>query len=130
MGRATLEAQYPRAWNTATIRDPDWRLSLTPNCITELKRALRVIKAKPAAAESFRLADFELPDCRALIEQARTMLEDGTGLVCFDRLPVEGLRQRRGRQGAILDFRFTARTTAAAVFRAAHDLRPSLHGRS
>ena len=80
---------YPQAWTAKSIQPADWELAIPAPCIAELRTALRKIQASPAAAETWRAGDFDLPACAALMAEARTRLEDGTGLVRFDRLPVE-----------------------------------------
>jgi hypothetical protein len=89
MTRVMQHTAYPQAWTGATIRSPDWQLPIPAACLAELRAALRIIQAKPAPAETWRAADFDLAACQAMMETARTMLEDGAGLVRFDRLPVD-----------------------------------------
>jgi hypothetical protein len=80
---------YPRAWTPDLLDPADWRMTIPPACIDELRRILAQIRPMTDPAEALRTTDFELPACTAFMARSRALLDQGTGFVCYDRLPAE-----------------------------------------
>src|SRR5262245_22803943 len=79
----------PLAWTRDTLSPDDGVLRLDADCRRELDGALSVIRANPLPTLMLEAAAFDLPACRRLMGQARTMLETGVGFVLIDRLPLD-----------------------------------------
>lgn len=89
MEQVLQAASYPRAWTAGTLETSDWLLTLPAACKTELEKALVKIRQLGKPVETLRTAQFELAECAAFMESSRGKLDQGTGFVCYDRLPVE-----------------------------------------
>jgi hypothetical protein len=83
------QIDYPRSWTSATLRREDWFVAIPPACVAELRGVLSQIQPLRHPAETLRTVDFELSACAAFLAGTRQKLDNGTGFVCYDRLPVE-----------------------------------------
>jgi alpha-ketoglutarate-dependent taurine dioxygenase len=79
----------PIAWTRDTLAPEDGVLRLGPDCRAELDAALAAIRANPLPVLVIEPAAFELPACRRLMVQAKTVLESGVGFVLIDGLPLD-----------------------------------------
>ena len=79
----------PIAWTRDTLAPEDGVLRLGPDCRRELDTALAAIRENPLPTLMIEPAAFELPACRALMGQAKCLLESGVGYVLIDRLSLD-----------------------------------------
>jgi alpha-ketoglutarate-dependent taurine dioxygenase len=79
----------PIAWTRDTLAPEDGVLRLDSDCRRELDAALAAIRANPLPVLMIEPHAFELPDCRKLMRQAKTVLESGVGFVLIDGLPLD-----------------------------------------
>ena len=77
------------AWRGEDLAPDDGHLIFTPGCLAELDALVREISQNPLPLPALRPDDFELPESRALMQQAREVLEEGVGFVLIDRLPMD-----------------------------------------
>ena len=81
----------PSAWTRRDLDPRDYRLDLSPACLDEIRRAADEIRAFPLPTILRGPDDFAMPHCRALIGEARRILEAGLRFVLIDRLPLAEL---------------------------------------
>lgn len=84
-----MPSAYPRAWSPELLQPADWQVTFPKACIDELQAVLAAIQPLRVPAESLMAGDYKLDACRAFMEASRAKLDQGTGFVCYDRLPVE-----------------------------------------
>jgi len=77
------------AWTGETLSPEDGLLRIPDACLDELDRLICELRANPLPLVALRPQDFDLPQCRALMDEAKHVLEDGVGFVLIDRLPLD-----------------------------------------
>ena len=78
-------------WLAADIETGDWLVEITPQALTEIERLAVFFADNPLPVLHRRLDQFDLPACRALMTQMKSILDDGVGFAVLDRLPMEAL---------------------------------------
>src|SRR5258708_37239013 len=79
----------PLAWTAAGLTPEDGLLRLTPGCRAELERAVALVRANPLPLLLLDPDELELAECRALMAEAKRILDAGVGFVVIDRLPLD-----------------------------------------
>jgi len=77
------------AWTRAGVREADYRVVLPEEARAELLAAAKALRRQPVPLLALRPGSFELPACRAAMEDVRTILTDGLRFALLDRLPIE-----------------------------------------
>jgi len=88
-------ATGPIAWTRASLAGDAGQLRLDDDVLAEIERLAGELKANPLPVPALDPADFVLPACRALMAEAKSILERGVGFVILDRLPVARLGPER-----------------------------------
>ena len=79
------------AWTRNDIGDADYRVVLSPVAQAELMGAVKSLRRQPVPLLALRPDSFELPACRAAMEEVRSILTDGIRFALLQRLPIEEL---------------------------------------
>ena len=79
----------PRAWHGPALRDEDFVVALTPDCMAELERVVAEQKKAPVPTLVLQPDHFDLAACRGLMAGVKQRLDQGLGFVILDRLPVD-----------------------------------------
>ena len=84
-------APLPRgtAWRRSDVSERDWLLTLPDACLAEIDAAITTLRDNPVPTLALGPADFDMPACRLLMAQVKTMLDSGIGFAVLDRLPVD-----------------------------------------
>jgi len=77
------------AWSRTTIAASDWTVPVTPECLAELRAALRELRRAPLPLFVLRPEEFELDACREMMGRVREILRDGVMFAVVDRLPMD-----------------------------------------
>ena len=78
----------PTAWMSDSLGPDDGRVTLSGACVREIIELSQLLSHNPLPATCLNPADFELPQCRAAMADAKAALEQGCGFVLIDRLPL------------------------------------------
>jgi hypothetical protein len=81
----------PMAWAAETLLENDGLTVLNADCLAELKAVEQLLKANPLPVEALRPEFFDMPNCQAMMGQAKAALDDGMGFTIIDRLPLDEL---------------------------------------
>lgn len=81
----------PVAWTRADIKDDDYRVVLSDAARAELIEAARTLRRQPVPLLALRPGSFDLPACRAAMEEVRGVLTDGPRFALLQGLPIEEL---------------------------------------
>ena len=76
-------------WTAESLSPEDGHLNLSENCKGEILALAAMLKANPVPPQTLSPNDFNLQDCRKIIEKARHLLSEGPGFVLIDRLPLD-----------------------------------------
>jgi alpha-ketoglutarate-dependent taurine dioxygenase len=79
------------AWTRADVQDQDYRVTLSPAARQELLETVKTLRRQPVPLLALRPNSFEMPACRAAMEEVRLILTEGIRFALLDRLPVEEL---------------------------------------
>ena len=79
------------AWTRNDIGDADYRVVLSPTAQAELMGAVKSLRRQPVPLLALRPDSFELPACRAAMEEVRAILTNGIRFALLQRLPIEEL---------------------------------------
>lgn len=77
------------AWSGTTLDHQAGRLVLNADCLTELNGLVDLLRVNPLPLLALDPGDFKLPVSRSLMQQARSILEQGVGFVLIDRFPLD-----------------------------------------
>jgi len=77
------------AWVGSTLDSEDGRLAFGPDCLSELHQLVELLRANPLPLLALDPTNYELPFCRALMQEAHSVLKHGVGFVLIDRLPLD-----------------------------------------
>ncbi|HEY9635081.1 MAG TPA: TauD/TfdA family dioxygenase [Coleofasciculaceae cyanobacterium] len=77
------------AWTRSTLSEADWLIPLSASCREELLGLLDFIRKHPLPVLLRHPNQFDMPQCRALMERIRQVLEQGVHHAVLDRLPLE-----------------------------------------
>lgn len=83
--------EAPSAWRRSDLRDEDFRIALSAECIDEISRAADEISRYPLPTILHRPDAFEMPYCAAAMVRVRTILDRGRRFALVERLPVDEL---------------------------------------
>lgn len=81
----------PIAWTRDGLSDSDGSITLTAECLAEIRAVTALLVDNPLPVLALRPDDFDMPACGDAMAQARRELEDGVGFVLIDRLPVNDI---------------------------------------
>ncbi len=79
------------AWRRRDVRPEDYRISLSPACHDELRRAADEMRRFPLPTIVRHPDEFDLPQCRATMAAVRDVLDRGVRFAVLDRLPLDEL---------------------------------------
>src|SRR5579884_2700250 len=79
------------AWRRRDVRPEDYRISLSPACHDELRRAADELRRFPLPTIVRHPDEFDLPQCRATMAAVRDVLDRGVRFAVLDRLPLDEL---------------------------------------
>jgi alpha-ketoglutarate-dependent taurine dioxygenase len=85
------EIEGPRAWTRDSLAEGAGYLRLSAECWDEIEAIADHLRQHPLPTLALAPDDFALTACRALMADARRLLDAGPGFVVLDRLPLEGL---------------------------------------
>ncbi len=87
------EIQQPSSerlvWLASDIKADDYLITLNDAAIAEIERLAEFFTDNPLPLLQRKLEELELPTCRALMAQMKSILDDGVGFAVLDRLPVD-----------------------------------------
>jgi len=78
-------------WLAADIDKSDFLVILTDEALAEIERLANFFTDNPLPLLQRKLDEFELPACRALMAQMKSIVDDGVGFAVLDRLPMDDL---------------------------------------
>jgi hypothetical protein len=81
----------PAAWTRSNIGEDDYRVTLSNAAREELLEAARTLRQQPVPLLALRPDSFDLPACRAAMEDVRHILTSGVRFALLSRLPMEEL---------------------------------------
>jgi hypothetical protein len=79
------------AWTRADVREEDYRVVLSDQARRELLRTADAMRRQPVPLLALRPDSFDMPACRAAMEEVRGILRDGVRFALLSRLPMEEL---------------------------------------
>lgn len=79
------------AWTRADVHDSDYRVELCAAARGELLAATEQLRRQPVPLLALRADSFNLPACRAAMEEVRQILTNGIRFALLARLPMEEL---------------------------------------
>ncbi len=79
------------AWTRSDISDDDYRVTLSTAAQDELLAAARTLRQQPVPLLALRADSFDMPACRAAMEDVRRILTSGVRFALLSRLPMEEL---------------------------------------
>ena len=82
----------PIAWSNEKLAADAGVVPVSAACCDELLALATLLDTNPLPLLALRPDDFDLPECRAMMDQVRNILRQGFGFVLIDRLPVEALK--------------------------------------
>jgi len=75
-------------WLASDIDSNDYLVTLNDAALAEIERLAQFFSDNPLPLLQRKLEDLELPACRTLMEQMKSILDDGVGFAVLDHLPV------------------------------------------
>ena len=85
------EVHGRQAWVRADVRREDWFFELPPACLAELRAVLPALRRNPQPVDRIDPSQYELPACRAFMQEVKTALDEGVRFAVVDRLPMDEL---------------------------------------
>src|SRR5437868_13196263 len=79
------------AWTRADIREEDYRVTLSEQARKELLQTAEAMRRQPVPLLALRPDSFDMPACRAAMEEVRGVLRDGVRFALLSGLPIEQL---------------------------------------
>ena len=76
-------------WLASDIDSNDYRVTLNDAALAEIERLAHFFTDNPLPLLQRKLEELELPTCRALMAQMKSILDDGVGFAVLDHLPVD-----------------------------------------
>ncbi|HEY9711575.1 MAG TPA: hypothetical protein V6D48_25425 [Oculatellaceae cyanobacterium] len=83
------EIDSSRAWTRSTLSEADWLIPVSAACREEILSWLDFIRKHPLPFLLRHPNQFEMPNCQALMERIRQVLEQGAGHAVLNRLPLD-----------------------------------------
>ncbi len=85
----TRRVEGKQAWTRDTLRQEDWFMSLSKECLGELRAALTRFRDNRLPMFLLEPKDFDLPACAAFMKQVKGVVDEGVMFAVIDRLPIE-----------------------------------------
>jgi alpha-ketoglutarate-dependent taurine dioxygenase len=85
------------SWIRDTLKPDDGLVKVDAEVRRELDALVQELRANPLPIEALDVREFALPASRALMAQARHILEHGVGFVIIDRLPMDAYTVQEAR---------------------------------
>jgi alpha-ketoglutarate-dependent taurine dioxygenase len=79
----------PIVWSRDTLSPDDGLVKISQDSLDELQAFVALLRRNPLPTVLLDHRDFELDTCRAMMAEARQILDEGTGFVIIDRLPID-----------------------------------------
>lgn len=79
----------PAAWTGATLLPGAGYVAIDAACLDEIGAIAATLRANPLPVLALSPDDFDLPSCRALMTDVRSLLLDGPGFAIVHRLPLD-----------------------------------------
>ena len=95
--RLTRRAGGPRAWTAESLGAPDWTIPVPPDACAELEAVAQKLRRDPLPLLRLSPGLFALDECRRMMERVKRELDDGTGFVLLDGLPLDALSADEAR---------------------------------
>ena len=76
-------------WLANEIEQRDYLVTITDEALVEIESLAGYLHDNPLPLLQRKLDEFELPACRALMAQLKSILDDGVGFAVLDRLPLD-----------------------------------------
>ncbi len=76
-------------WLASDINPDDYRVTLNDAALAEIEQLAQFFTDNPLPLLQRKLEELELPSCRTLMAQMKSILDDGVGFAVLDRLPVD-----------------------------------------
>ena len=83
------EIDSSRVWTRSTLSEADWLIPVSAACREEILSWLDFIRKHPLPVLLRHPNQFEMPNCQALMERIRQVLEQGAGHAVLNRLPLD-----------------------------------------
>ena len=77
------------AWTRADVHEQDYRVTLSERARRELLQTAEAMRRQPVPLLALRSDSFDMPACRAAMEEVRAILRDGVRFALLPRLPME-----------------------------------------
>src|SRR5258708_31133424 len=77
------------AWTRRDLAEGDYRLSLSPACLNEIRRTVAVLRAYPLPTILLTPDEYPMPECRAAMAEVRRPLDGPPRFSLVHRLPVQ-----------------------------------------
>ncbi len=78
-----------RAWVAGEIFDHDWIVEIPDPARDEIRHLARYIRENPLQNLQRNICDLSLPQCRDMMGQMKSILDDGVGFCVLDRMPLD-----------------------------------------
>ena len=88
-----VDFKGPNTWSAGTLGDSEWLFAPTPACLNEILDLGTYLDQNPLAVEALLPDEFDLPECRKLIADAKSALTEGARFAVIDRLPLDDLSE-------------------------------------
>lgn len=102
----------PNAWTGASLGADDGKITLSPECLAEIRQTRDLLRANPLPVLALGPDDVEMPACAATMAAARRTLDHGLGFVIVDRLPLDEMSTEEATAIYWLLARMTGRPVA------------------
>jgi len=76
-------------WLAGDVKPADYRVTVSDAALGEMNRLAAFFADNPLPLLQRKLDELELPTCRLLMSQMKSILDDGVGFAVLDRLPME-----------------------------------------
>jgi alpha-ketoglutarate-dependent taurine dioxygenase len=87
----TTVVRGPAAWRRRDLAESDYRVSLSPACLDEIKRTVALIRAYPLPTVLLTPDEYPMPECRAAMAEIRRRLDGRPRFALVDRLPMDAM---------------------------------------
>ncbi|HZS34486.1 MAG TPA: TauD/TfdA family dioxygenase [Methylomirabilota bacterium] len=91
---ATIAGDFDaaRAWRGTSLPSRAGVVAIPDECHREIAALVDDLRANPLPLAALRPGDFEVPACRALMEDVKHQLDEGLGFAVLDRLDLRAMR--------------------------------------
>ena len=81
----TTVVSGPAAWRRRDLAESDYRVSLSPACLDEIRRTVALLRAWPLPTILLTPDEYPMPDCRAAMAEVRRRLDGHPRFALVDR---------------------------------------------